>query len=152
MITIRPARLDDTATARAIIEAAYHHYIPRIGRRPGPMDDDHADQIAEGQMLILERSGVAAGVLVLMETPDGFILDNIAVHPAHHGAGLGRALLIHAEQEAIRRGYNAITLYTNAAMTENIALYGRIGYVETKRVGEKGFRRVYMTKPLTATS
>jgi hypothetical protein len=33
-------------------------------------------------------------------------------------------------------------------MTENIALYGRIGYVETARVTEKGFDRVYMTKHL----
>jgi hypothetical protein len=31
-------------------------------------------------------------------------------------------------------------------MTENIALYSRIGYVETRRVTEKGYDRVYMTK------
>jgi glutathione S-transferase len=33
-------------------------------------------------------------------------------------------------------------------MTENIALYRRAGYVETHRVSEKGFDRVYMTKRL----
>ena len=33
-------------------------------------------------------------------------------------------------------------------MTENIALYSRIGYVETHRAEEKGLRRVYMTKSL----
>ena len=33
-------------------------------------------------------------------------------------------------------------------MTENIALYSRIGYAETHRIEEKGLRRVYMAKPL----
>ena len=33
-------------------------------------------------------------------------------------------------------------------MTENIALYARLGYAETHRAEEKGFRRVYMAKPL----
>jgi hypothetical protein len=33
-------------------------------------------------------------------------------------------------------------------MTENIGLYQRIGYVETRRVTEKGYDRVYMTKQL----
>jgi hypothetical protein len=31
-------------------------------------------------------------------------------------------------------------------MHENIALYQRIGFVETHRVSEKGYARVYMTK------
>ena len=33
-------------------------------------------------------------------------------------------------------------------MTENIALYSRIGYVETHRAEENGLRRVYMSKRL----
>jgi ribosomal protein S18 acetylase RimI-like enzyme len=53
-----------------------------------------------------------------------------------------------AEQAAIKAGYRSIQLYTNEAMTENIALYSRIGYVETHRGEEKGLRRVYMTKQL----
>jgi len=57
-------------------------------------------------------------------------------------------MLEFAEAEAMRRGWNEIQLYTNALMTENIALYRRIGYVETSRATEKGFDRVYMTKPL----
>ena len=55
-----------------------------------------------------------------------------------------------AEQEAIRRGWGEINLYTHALMADNIALYGRIGYVEIARRTEKGFDRIYMTKSLTA--
>jgi ribosomal protein S18 acetylase RimI-like enzyme len=72
----------------------------------------------------------------------------VAVAPEVQGSGLGRLMLEFAEQAAIKAGYHAIRLYTNEAMTENIALYSRIGYAETHRVEEKGLRRVYMRKPL----
>src|ERR1700730_552931 len=38
----------------------------------------------------------------------------------------------------------ALRLYTNVLMTENLSMYARIGFVETHRVVEKGFHRVYM--------
>jgi hypothetical protein len=41
-----------------------------------------------------------------------------------------------------------VRLYTNEAMTENIALYSRIGFMETHRAEERGLRRVYMIKTL----
>jgi ribosomal protein S18 acetylase RimI-like enzyme len=76
------------------------------------------------------------------------LLDNVAVAPDAQGSGLGRRMLEFAERVAAERGYGAIKLYTNEAMTENIALYRRIGYAETHRIEEKGLRRVYMRKPL----
>jgi ribosomal protein S18 acetylase RimI-like enzyme len=133
---------------RAIVDAAYRHYIPRIGKPPGPMLDDYAQRIADGEAWVLTGTDGIVGVLVLEETPDGFLLDNIAVAPEQQGKGVGRALLEFAEAEAARRGYEEIRLYTHVLMTENIALYRRVGYVETARVAEKGFDRVYMSKRL----
>jgi ribosomal protein S18 acetylase RimI-like enzyme len=87
-------------------------------------------------------------VLVLEDGRDGFLLDNIAVPPERQGQGHGRVLLDFAEAEARRRGWDAVTLYTHALMTENIALYQARGYVERERRREKGFDRVYMVKRL----
>ncbi len=39
-------------------------------------------------------------------------------------------------------------LYTHEGMTENIGLYEYLGYIETDRRTEKGYRRVYMRKNL----
>ena len=44
----------------------------------------------------------------------------------------------------------AVTLYTNEAMVENLQLYPRLGYVETGRGVEEGYRRVYFEKRLDA--
>ena len=145
---IRPAHPDDTESVRDVVRAAYAHYLPRIGKPPGPMLDDYAQRIADGQAWVLEDAGRIAGILVLEEGADGFLLDNIAVLPECQGKGLGRSLIEFAEVEARRRGYREIRLYTHALMTENIALYRRIGFVGTHRVSEKGYDRVYMAKQL----
>ena len=49
---------------------------------------------------------------------------------------------------ARRRGHVGLRLYTNVLMTENFALYERLGFRETGRVSEQGFERLYMAKAL----
>ena len=131
-----------------VVDAAYRHYIARMGKPPGPMLDDYAARIAGGQTWVVEDAGAIVGILVLEETAEGFLLDNIAVSPEGQGKGFGRALIEFAEDEARRRGFGDIRLYTHEKMTENIALYTRIGFVETHRISEKGYDRVYMAKRL----
>jgi ribosomal protein S18 acetylase RimI-like enzyme len=92
---------------------------------------------------------VIEGILVLIREKDSMLLDNVAVRPAARGLGYGRSLIEFAEQMAREAGYGLIRLYTNVAMTENIALYSRIGFVETHRAEDQGLQRVYMNKRLT---
>lgn len=54
-----------------------------------------------------------------------------------------------AEDEARRLGYSAVTVYTHERMTENIALYKKLGYTETERRRERGYDRVYLRKSLS---
>ncbi len=145
---IRKAHAEEADALRDVVRSAYQHYVPVIGREPAPMLDDYPARIASGQAWVLEDSHGLAGVLVLEDGPDCFLLDNIAVRPDRQGSGFGRRLLDFAEAEAIRCGWDAITLYTNALMVQNIAIYAARGYVETERRREKGFKRVYMEKRL----
>ncbi len=130
------------------MRAAYTPYIPRIGCEPGPMGEDYGALIAAGSVHVLEHDSGVCGVLVLIPEVDCMLLDNVAVAPRAQGLGLGRKMLAFAEARAKDQGYRAIRLYTNEAMIENLGLYTHIGYVETHRATENGFRRVYMTKPL----
>jgi ribosomal protein S18 acetylase RimI-like enzyme len=145
---IRPAHLGEDQALRALVVAAYGHYVARIGRAPGPMLDDYAARVARGEAWVLEEDGAVVGLLVLEDRPDGLLLDNVAVAPAAHGRGLGRALIAFAEAEARRRGFLALRLYTHALMTENQALYRHLGFVETGRGTQDGFDRVFMAKRL----
>jgi GNAT superfamily N-acetyltransferase len=143
---IRKAVAGEDGAVRAVVLAAYERYVAVIGTAPGPMLDDYAARIAADQVWVLEDGGAIAGVLVLEDGPDCFLLDNIAVAPDRQGRGIGRTLLDFAEAEAVRCGWGTITLYTHALMVENLAIYAARGYVERERRREKGFDRVYMEK------
>jgi GNAT superfamily N-acetyltransferase len=140
---------EDLSAVEAIVRAAYSRYVPRIGREPAPMLDDYVALIRERRVHVLDWSGRVRGVVVLIPEADTMLLDNVAVAPDAQGQGLGRKLLAFAEQAAWDAGYGSIRLYTNEVMTENIALYSRLGYCETHRGEENGLRRIYMTKVLT---
>jgi len=144
----RLARPDEAEALRRLVADAYTHYIARLGKPPGPMLDDYAQRIADGQAWVIEEDGALMGLIVLEEGDGALLLDNIAVSPAAQGRGHGRVLMIFAEAEARRRGFAELRLYTHVLMTENIAMYGRIGFRETGRLSEKGFDRVYMAKAL----
>ena len=112
------------------------------------MTADYGKVIEECRATVVEDRDRIIGVLVLAVTEEGFLLENVAVDPSHRGKGLGRILLEFAEAEARREGFESIYLYTHEKMTENQALYAKIGYVEFERRTEKGLPRVYMRKLL----
>ena len=51
-----------------------------------------------------------------------------------------------AEQQARKLRLPRLTLYTHEVMTENQAIYAHLGYRETARRTEDGYRRVFMQK------
>lgn len=142
---LRPATLADADRLGEIARAAYGGYVARMDRPPRPMLDDYAEVVHEHEVVVAERDGAVVGLVVLLVDEGGFCVDNVAVDPAVRGTGVGRALLEHAEVVGRERGHPSVYLYTHETMTENIALYTRIGYAEYDRRGEL----VYLRKPLS---
>jgi ribosomal protein S18 acetylase RimI-like enzyme len=145
---IRLAQPTDRETVEAIVRAAYSIYLDRMEKPPGPMLDDYAALIADGAVSVLADAGEIRAIIVLLPQPDHLLLDNIAVRPDSQGMGLGRRLIAFAETKARRLGFGELRLYTHQTMTENVALYTRLGFVETGRGRENGYDRVFMTKRL----
>jgi N-acetylglutamate synthase-like GNAT family acetyltransferase len=148
-VVLRAAQPGDVPAISALVYAAYADYVPLIGREPAPMTADDAAAVAAGHTWVAEHEGTVVGVLVLEPAADHLLIENIAVSPTLQGLGLGVRLLGVADDEARRRGLPEIRLYTNAAMTKNIAFYPRHGYHETHRGGSDGFERVFFAKPVT---
>jgi ribosomal protein S18 acetylase RimI-like enzyme len=145
-VMIRPARREESEWARALACRAYALYVPRMGQEPAPMLADYRALIEAGELQVLEEAGSPLALIVLRPEEDAIFVENIAVDPQAQGKGHGRALLAFAEDEARRLGLAAIRLYTNAAMTENLAYYPRLGFRETDRREEDGYNRVYFEK------
>ena len=147
---IRRALDGDVTAVRAVVDAAYSPYVPRIGRPPAPMTADYETLVAAGEVWVGDADGRVIGVLVIRPSGDALELENVAVDRAQQGQGHGRALVSFAEEHARELGLAAVELYTNEAMVENLRLYPRLGYVEAGRRVEDGYRRVYFRKTLDA--
>ena len=141
---IRMARADDTSRIREIARAAYARYVPRIGREPAPMVADYDADVRAGRIVVLEVEGGVIGYLVAWPQDDAYFIENLGIDPNLQGRGWGRSLIDHAATAAKDLGLSALRLYTNAAMIENLSMYAHLGFVETHRVAEDGFNRVYM--------
>jgi GNAT superfamily N-acetyltransferase len=144
---LRRATVDDLPAIRAVIDAAYARYLPRMDKPPAPIFRDYGPSVEAGTTWV--TGSPITAVLTLDPRDDQLYVENIAVDPSAQGQGLGRALMEFAEQEAARRKLNRMALVTHEAMTENQAIYARLGYVEIERRAEDGYRRIYMQKPLT---
>ena len=121
-LSFRPASGADVPEVTALVNAAYGHYVERIGMLPRPMTDDYAQVIANRRVTVAESNETIVGVIVLDVDDEGFFIDNVAVDPSYRGRGLGRALLELAESQARRAGFDSIYLYTHEKMTENLPI------------------------------
>lgn len=124
-------------------------YVKRIGKEPAPMTADFAALIEAAEVWVAVDFAEILGYIVMRPGQDTLHIENVAVSPPRHGAGVGKALLDFAEAEAARVGISRMNLYTNAKMRENLSLYPRLGWVETDRRTEGGFERVYYEKPVS---
>jgi GNAT superfamily N-acetyltransferase len=147
-VSVRLAAVADVAVLRSIAAAAYQPYVARIGRAPAPVDADYVGAVRRREAWLALRDDVPVGLIVLVPEPGYLLLENVAVLPSAQGQGIGSLLLGFAEARAGALGLSEIRLYTNEAMTENLAYYPRRGYRETHRGEEDGFRRVYFSKQL----
>src|SRR3954452_7229621 len=130
-VRIRAAEARDVAKIRVIARAAYAKYVSRIGREPAPMTADYDHDVAIGRAVVIEIAGQVGGYMVGWPEHDAYFIENMGVEPQSQGRGLARRLIEHAVAEAGRLGVPALSLYTNEAMTENLAMYAHLGFEET---------------------
>ena len=149
--TIRLATSADVPAIEAVVHAAYTGYTERIGKPPGPMLDDYSRCVDERTVWVLTVDRHILGLAVVSPKEDHLYLDNIAIHPASQGQGLGRTLMRFVEAEARRLGVAELRLFTHRTMHENIALYGRTGWIETGRHEQDGYERVFFRKSVPVT-
>jgi len=143
----RLATAADLPAAHEVIKAAYARYADRMDTPPAPVLTDYRAAVEAGQVWVLGQPVV--GVIVLVGEVDSLLVETVAVSPSAQGIGLGRKLMEFAEEQAMAHGLDRLTLYTNEIMTENLAIYARLGYRETDRRVSRGYRRVFMAKELT---
>jgi len=147
-VELRQASEADLPSIHHVIAAAYHQYLARMDKPPAPLLRDYRHAVEAGSVWVTGRP--VTGLISLTQTGDLMLIENVAVHPDLQGTGLGRRLMEFAEERAKKYGIMRLALYTNEVMTENQAIYARLGYCVVDRRVEDGYRRIYMEKVLRA--
>lgn len=147
-VEIRAAIETDVIDIQLCAQQAYVKYIQRMGMEPAPMTADFRSQIASGCVAVAISQWNLVGYVVGYPEGSQFMLESVAVRPECSGQGIGKLLIEHVEKTAKQAGYKTVELYTNEAMTENITMYLKLGYVEVGRKRDSGFNRVFFSKPL----
>jgi putative acetyltransferase len=127
----------DTADARALIAELDTYLIPLT-----PPASHHGypveKLIAEGvDFFVAHCEGVAAGCgAIKFYDPDYAEIKRMYVRPPFRGLGLGRAIMQHLEDHAVRHGIRLVRLETGIRQPEAIGLYERMGYRRREAFGE----------------
>jgi predicted N-acetyltransferase YhbS len=96
--------------------------------------------LAAGGGAVAERDGWAVGCLRWRLRDGGDLyVGRVAVAPGEQAAGIGRALMAWAEDEARRRGCGGIAVGVRIALPGNLAYFRRLGYVVTGEHSHDGY-------------
>ncbi|WP_298986565.1 GNAT family N-acetyltransferase [uncultured Roseibium sp.] len=133
---IRKAEMQDAAALKTCIERAYAPVRLKLSDLPDVSAGIEED-IAGNEVFIAETDGCTAGCAILSFDGSRAHLSNIAVDPDFKGQGIGTALIGAVEAAARAKEVLVIHLATHVSMPENVALYSRLGWLETQRTGNK---------------
>ena len=68
-MTLRPATPSDARAIAACVDAAYEHYVVRMGKRPGPMLENYDKVLRQHRAFVLDNEGDIVAAIVLIAGP-----------------------------------------------------------------------------------
>lgn len=121
---IRPATPDDIDALVEIENRCFD--TDRLSRR----SFRHMITKAHAELLLDEEDGVVCGYVLLLFNAGTSLarMYSIAVHPQHRSRGIGRQLMIAAEQAALAQDCVTLRLEVRVDNASSIALYDSMGY------------------------
>jgi len=144
----RRAGPEDAARVRELTRKAYAKWCEILGREPLPMTADYDHAVRHHVIDLALTDGRLVGLVEMIPREDDLLIENVCVDPGEQGGGLGRLLVVHAEEEALRRGHGLIRLYTNKLFAANLRFYTKLGYEIEREEPFKGGTVVHFRKSL----
>jgi ribosomal protein S18 acetylase RimI-like enzyme len=140
-LRLRAATATDSPRLIPLINSAYSIETFFDGTRTD--DERLAAMMKKGRIHLAEDSSgrILGCVYTEVRGPRGY-LGQLAVDPAHQGAGLGRLLAEAAEDHLRHQGCEAVDILVLSMRPELLPLYRKFGYVET------GTEEFHTSRPL----
>ncbi|RDS79550.1 N-acetyltransferase [Dyella monticola] len=132
-VTVRVARLDDAAEiARLAGQLGYATNTEEMHRRLGVLisHSDHRISVAEDAAALL--GWVAVERRRTLESGERIEIVGLVVDERARGTGVGRMLVVDAEQWARECGFDTLCVRSNIAREDSHPFYQHLGYVRRK--------------------
>ena len=142
-LVLREARSDELDNVALLIRAAnqqYENFLPPEAWKFYLEDMmDVRRRLNESQLIVAELDGQLAGTVTLYldakhSSLEGWVngwagIRLLAVHPAHRGRGIGRALMEECIRRCRKQGIATIGLHTTEMMDVARRMYEKMGFV-----------------------
>lgn len=145
LLPCRPAQIEDVAAIDRLVNSAYRGEVSKQGwtTEADLLDGQRTDpellkdtiSKPDNVILLFEVENELLGCVYLRKQSEKAYLGMLTVRPQLQNAGLGKSILLSAEQWAeLRWAVKSIEMTVIQKRTELIAWYERRGYVNTGRV------------------
>ena len=95
----------------------------------------------ENEVWVLREPGAVLACMILTRKADHVYLGKLAVAAGHRGRGLSRQMIEAASKRARELALPRLQLQTRVELSENIAAFARMGFLETGRTAHAGYHR-----------
>jgi ribosomal protein S18 acetylase RimI-like enzyme len=140
MVDVRPAAAADRAVVVKVLQRAFADYDGRLQPQPGALGETEASvraHLKKGAIALAFIAGEPVGVMFMERKDNALFLSRVSVVPEKRGSGITARMVAMAESEARRQGVQALSLRVREVLSQNIALFQRLGFRETGRHGHE---------------
>ena len=109
------------------------------------------NRINKNLVWIALNGDVIAGTVSVIPNGEELFMKTVAVAPAERGKGIGKELIRHAEEMAVKKGANYLELTTTPFLYEAISLYEFFGFKQNGYDDLYGTPLIKMIKYLNLT-
>ena len=135
-LNVRLAGLGDEGTVARLLLEAFEPF--REQYTPGGFADTTIgpdavrERLGSAKIWLAYDGDEAVGTVTALPEPDKIYIRSMAVTPRAQGRGVGQALLKALEDDARKRGYKKMYLYTTFVLPGAQPLYEKNGFVVTR--------------------
>jgi GNAT superfamily N-acetyltransferase len=134
MVTIAPAGAGDIGVVQSLADHVWRSHYPGIistAQIDYMLEQGYA---REALLRYVEAAGAGLALARIDDEPVAAMnLEKLYVAPAHHGKGVGRALIEHVADAARRSGCRELTLNVNRNNESSIRAYEHCGFAIRER-------------------
>jgi ribosomal protein S18 acetylase RimI-like enzyme len=129
---IRRAKTEEASQIASVLHRSFAEYessyTPEAFAVTISTPDKIVERMKEGPVWVALQNEMVVGTVSTLAKTEALYIRGMAVDPAARGGGIGRGLLKHVEEYAIREGFKRMFLSTTPFLSSAIRLYERHGF------------------------